>query len=370
MKIILQALLLASLTAPATAQDVTCGICADLSVPLEPNKSFGDSTCGEINTAIQDLSDAECANFFADGIPFGAFCGCANEDVACGLCADLSEPEEPDKLFGDDTTCGQLNMALNLTPEGQCGAFFDEIGGFGVGAFCGCANEDIACGVCANKEEPGEPDKLIGDDFDDFTCGQLNFAAALTPEGQCDAFFDEIGGFSFGAYCGCEGEAIVNPTCGVCKDGGNPGTPDKALMLVPFTCEQANELVASVPEVECDATVADIGLAVGVYCGCEGENIIPDECALCPEGEEVARPNGLIPDSDGLTCAEGEQFVRFITDQTICEGPMVGSARTACGCVSTKGGKKGGKKGSKKTSGKKSGKKNGKKSGKKSGKKE
>jgi hypothetical protein len=98
---------------------------------------------------------------------------------------------------------------------------------------------------------------------------------------------------------------------------------------------------------------------IGACCGCEGKDVIPDERAMCPEGQEVARPDHAFK---ALTCAESEQCHRFVEDP--CEDSQfefsLALAQTErCG-VSTKGGKKGSKK---KTTGKKNGKQDGKKEG-------
>lgn len=363
MKILLQALLLTRLAAPAAAQCSLCPTNSTLGAPefelMDLLESEDSTTCADYDALLAVLSDDESCvaaqtameNDF--GIDFPAICQCSDVEPpqTCSFCdSPASVTDDPDLAL----QCAYLN---NISPFVSSEAFCAEISNY----VPTCCTAFDACGICVNGGEPGRPNELI---FDDFTCGDIDMDYATFPEGEfCDAARGDLGGV--GAVCGCEGEVAA---CGLCKNGGKPGNPDRS--LGEDTCGEYNNYLALFPEDDCDAVLAGIvaesGIAIGAFCGCEGEDI-PDKCALCPEGEEVAHPDVPIPDSD-LTCAEGEQVVRFVTDETICEFLLEDDfVQTVCGCV-PKSVKKGGKKSSKKSS-KKGSKKSGKKMMEKDGKK-
>jgi hypothetical protein len=297
MKIILQALLLASLAASAAAQ---CSLCPTDSVLGNPDLQVPISdalTCADYETALLSLTfdneSEECDGFRNPGIDYPAYCGCSGVDPPNSSCS----------------FCGSDDMVIDL-------------------------------------------DRPIDDDDPSVTCGDVNILAPfITDTDTCSSIQQAI------PLCCVGGRA-----CGVCADLGEPGNPDNPLDDAS-TCEDLDMILGRVPADQCAGLLDEFDdFAVGAYCGCAGENTIPDKCALCPEGEDVARPNARIPDI-GLTCAEGQQFARFFT---VCDGRDIAEAAMVCGCP--KGGKKGSKKGSKK-GGKKGSKKEGKKGSEKGGKK-
>jgi hypothetical protein len=244
----------------------------------------------------------------------------------CSLCPPGSTVGNPglEAPFLNTTTCGEYDSVLGILPDDEtCTLIRDSLSteSLDFQAFCGCSGvvPPDTCLFCGSDDLVYDPEFTIPGVG--ITCGDLNlFVPFVVNSTICSDFSGAI------PIC-CITDAIA--TCGICANGGTPGTPDKSVILEDLTCGQFDRIIALVPEDECGVTRDELGIALGAYCECEGE-AIPDECALCPEGQEVEDPNRLIPEAE-LTCGEAEEFARFVTNVTMCE-EEVALAGTVC-CV-------------------------------------
>jgi hypothetical protein len=170
MKIILQALILASLAAPAFGDDAPtdgCSICPEgsdmgnkgLELPF-----FADMTCGDLDFSLA-LSFEECADdrsFYidlVDPVDLQAWCGCSGVELPgiCSFCGSDDLVVDPEKELPDDD-------AFNDD------VFFDDDDGF---------DDD------ANDDGFDDDDDEV---FDFSTCGDLNsLAPFIMDERACSS---------------------------------------------------------------------------------------------------------------------------------------------------------------------------------------
>jgi hypothetical protein len=181
MQILFQSLLLlASLAAPAAAQDI-CGVCANGGKPGMPDKNiFGIMTCGETDAFLStnEAAGADCAvmlDFYtldAYTIPIGAFCGCEGEVLPCSICGNGGAVGNLHKVVSETTegpiTCGNIDLLLSSTPADECAVSIATFSS-DLDAACGCAGVDsIDTGAKKKKKKKKKglrkSDKEVPDD--------------------------------------------------------------------------------------------------------------------------------------------------------------------------------------------------------------
>jgi hypothetical protein len=302
----------------------TCSLCLG-GAPIDPSAlpAFGGNlTCGEYTDFASVLVNQTTCGELQSGV--APFC-CTGLPGRCSLCpagSTLGMPDFDLRPFSN-STCGELDAILGFFGNDETCDIrlsFNEI--LDYQSLCGCSGAEPpnTCSFCGSDDLVMFPDFVIPEA--DITCGDLNsLAPFIANETICSDFSQAA------PFC-CMPNDNVTATCGVCANGGVPSFPEKPLVFEDLTCGQGDVFISSLPEDECGVTRDELGIAVGAYCGCEGE-VIPDECAFCPEGQEVLTPDRAIP-LVGLTCAEAEQFARFITNVTVCETDVAQAGAFCC----------------------------------------
>jgi len=85
-----------------------------------------------------------------------------------------------------------------------------------------------------------------------------------------------------------------------------------------------------------DGVIDENGFDFQSFCECEGK-AAPDLCKVCPDDEELDADKA-ISGVDGLTCGQGAEYIKHLTDSTKC-----GELDTSACCTKEHGG--GGKEG-------------------------
>jgi hypothetical protein len=388
-KLISTLLLLASFTSKAAGQ--TCSLCPADGSSIEDDTRIitgaDTTTCGEIEESVSFSNPSQCDEFLvvanAD-VGLTAFC-CSNVDPLCSLCEEGSSLINPDTEIGDGLTCSDILTLSRLVLDATtCEAYS------AVRPFC-CSGGAGACQLCPNGGEIAFPDKAVPflEDFGASTCAEALQVISFVPESECDNIESVL---SFSAWCGCtdvtppgicdlcgEGDLIdpdrvvpefdggtcreldeltryltseemctdivearafccTNPdptSCTICPDESPVGLPDRKISTedfdeYSFTCGELDRVASFFPEDDCDINeVESFNVNFASWCGCAGVET-PDECFLCGPDEEISDPDAIIPESDGLTCEEGAELARHITNETFCENSIKPNVGLCC----------------------------------------
>jgi len=234
------------------------------------------------------------------------------QDGQCALCVDGSEPDM--SLMSADLgwSCSDLNTFAAILKEGDAECTELQIVGF---QDCACRSYPGGfCTLC-----PGGfsdiPDKSVSvPSTTNLTCGDILFVEENLLQGGCNDLAP------YRDRCGCPDDAV----CSYCADGSMPmegsrflpylSTPDEPLV----TCSGVASSAFGATEDQCDLiTVAPVAVNGQGYCGCQGT--FPSSlCTLCPGGAEVVNPEVILPSTQGMTCSELEEYIRYVTDEESC----------------------------------------------------
>lgn len=286
-----------------------CELCLNGTSPADrllPAFLFeGNATCATVESVTARLKyPEECGNLF-DGFQFdfGGFCCRDREPVVnCSLCGDPSLVRDLDLGFAN---CREVDDSIAfLTSERSCQSYLSSYADF-------CCLDLDECPLCpdggsydASVEVPGLA----------FTCGLLDAVPVerLGANETCDSVQN-----AFAYVCGCPN---VTKQCSVCLDGSFFAYPDRKIYGTEnFTCRDFDNFVSTVSSDQCGPTLDEIEsteIDLPAYCGCP-DAVVPDECNLCG-GNASTRPDALVPNSGGLTCAELAEYARSVTNSEVC----------------------------------------------------
>ncbi|CAJ1937852.1 unnamed protein product [Cylindrotheca closterium] len=92
-------------------------------------------------------------------------------------------------------------------------------------------------------------------------------------------------------------------------------------------------------EANCTAGKAEFDTSFNLASFCECSDVpAPELCKVCDDNQVVTtNTTAVVPDGDGLTCIEGFEFARHVTNQTVCDGIETDESKAAC-CVEASSG--------------------------------
>ena len=222
MKILLHALLLASLAAPAAAQ---CSLCPNGAGDLDRDVELflGTSTCGDSEDATAMVPEgASCdltVEAFNSNFNTSAVC-CDSVPLipTCSLCSGRT-PLDPSTILaigGDTTTCGEFSGFIDAVVNQTLCLEFQT----GISSACCEGTLSNACSICPDGSVLGNPEMPLPLNTGNFTCGFLDSQLSLLPADNeicADSRSALSETFDISAFCGCSG---VEPP-GVCSFCGS-----------------------------------------------------------------------------------------------------------------------------------------------------
>jgi len=251
---------------------------------------------------------------------FAGYCCSQNAPKQdCSLCSNSSLVRDVDLQVA---SCREIadGIAYLLNPV-ACGNFqssYSEL----------CCLDQDECLLCDGNFDVG---KMIPSQ-EAMTCGFLDAVPLERFNQTCSTFRS-----TFAYYCGCP-DAV--PGCSVCADG-TVGEPNRKIFgLNNVTCGDLDDIASLVPEGRCTnlsisnfTQDAQIEFDIAAYCGCGGDTEPTGNCSLCGgDSGAVARPDAIVPDSGGFSCAELAEFAASVSDPAACTA--LGQFSTGC-CETT-----------------------------------
>lgn len=239
----------------------------------------------------------------------------------CVLCPGNEPPTNGNLVIGSDDvhsnlTCNDVaSLALTETVE-NCHVMQE----YGYSWVCGCPGVEAGTcpGLCPDGSAVGLPDHIL--EGSNITCSFFDLLAKGTSDENVCSAYQQIGK----AYCECLGNP---PVCsGVCPDGQPP--PNLDAHILGISCRELNDFMKLVTnETECLANQH----LIGAHCGCGG--VAPSICSgICSNGQAPQNPNAIV--FNHTSCAEYDNSVRFITDETKCV-KVQEHLGIFCGCTSS-----------------------------------
>jgi hypothetical protein len=322
-----------------------CTLCPDASSDIAfPSRSVPTPTGNLVDISCSDLIDNETVKteFLADfvGEPgvcentlvrrSAGYCGCPSivSTQACDLCngGELI----PDGEFSlIDTPCSEIAFEVSLLPPDQCQQASNGLLGFDAAALC-CENVDRPnqCNLCSAREQLVPVRAVTTEAYGQVTCAELQDAATLTTTSSaCQSLQNEAGG----ACC------IPRPASDICEltcpDGSTPPDPLKRDPVTGYSCQDLALEFAKYSADECDKDVISsaIGFDAEAFC-CPRVNP-PDQCVICPQGEELIYPERVLFAYEGHSCSALSESLRHTLDFASCQSVVDDSrAERNCQC--------------------------------------
>lgn len=324
-----------------------CTLCPD-DVSSEiafPSRSLPSPSDKLVDVSCSDLVENETVQteFLADfvGEPgvcentlvrrAAGYCGCPTIDLQCDLCngGELI----PDEEFAlTNTPCSEIAFEVALLPPGQCQQATNDLAGFDTAALC-CENIERPnqCSLCSSQEQLVPVRAVTTQAYGEVTCAELQDAATLTTtDSACQWLQDEAGG-----TC-CMQRPEGGTTCELtCPDGSLPPDPSKRDPVSGHSCQDLALEYAQFSSDECDkdAISSTIGFDAVAFC-CPRVDP-PEECFLCPPGEELLYPERVLFAYKGHSCFDLGTSLRHVVGETKCQSILdVSRGKRNCQCRS------------------------------------
>ena len=127
----------------------------------------------------------------------------------------------------------------------------------------------------------------------------------------------------------------ANAQCSLCGAADASFNAEKELMGVEgITCAALSEQLSQLPEGEmCDGGKGLMPIDLASYCECAGTTP-PNTCKVCGDNQNI---NSAAVAQDGVTCGQGLDFAKYITNATMCaESFQTEEVKKTC-CVDKEG---------------------------------
>lgn len=305
-----------------------CTLCAVGSLPIEQNNrivpSIGDFdvTCNDL--AQNDTIRNEYMKQFLDTPGLcettvlrrsAGYCGCPGVNVQCHLCDDgdtlLSDQVYP--LTG--TSCADIAYYVSLLSEDECrnnGA--NDIFEFDPKALC-CPNMERPnnCTICSSDQWFNPLATASTELYGSVSCAVVQDAASLiTSETHCGTLREEAG-----SQCCTDTPPPVSCEL-ICPDGAPPPDPFKSDPVTGHSCESLAFSYSQLSEDQCQNAAATLGFDAVAFC-CSNVSI-PNQCPVCPSGQELLFPERVLFTYKEHSCQTIQESLRFVVgDGSTCQ---------------------------------------------------
>ena len=243
---------------------------------------------------------------------------------SCTLCADGSPGDLSLSTTREEGwTCNDLNIfATTILKEDDMDCHKIRVLGF---QDCACPTFP-GCNLCPNGFFDIPDPTVAVPSPNGLTCADILFVEPeRLPTGQCSDLSP------YRELCGCP----TDSECSFCADGSAPTEQSRVLPYLstpsepPVTCGQVATMAFSSPPGQCaDYTVAPVPVNGQGYCGCQG-TFPSNLCTMCPDGAAIVNPDFVVPNTQGMTCSEVEEYLQYITDEDSCNA-IAASAQVCC----------------------------------------
>lgn len=212
----------------------------------------------------------------------------------------------PDLSF-DGIACASWLEVAASAPADSAQCAFDRMVGVW---FCGCPVPETieeTCTVCPDGSTGFNTEKKFPDSS--ITCQDVATIAAIDGEKTCNELHQ------MSAFCECP---VSSENCKMCPNGETPAFLDRIFLTTGDTCRHVKEMLDISPNSDCGKYVSDLNVDVPSFCGCPDAEP-PRTCSLCVEGTQLADRDHEISFVPGSTCGDFDDYVAFISDDTMCD---------------------------------------------------